>query len=106
MSTAQAARDFGGGGTVPRVGYANRIIIGVVLEYDMHAAALTDRSRMLNGVGDQFVDDECERHCHVSADDERIGIDHKRPRSIRAARCSCDLPAKIDEVAVEHHRSD
>src|SRR6202451_1931346 len=106
MSTPQAVRDFGGGRAVSRIGYANRIMIRVVLKRDMHAAALTDRSRMLDGVGDQFVHDECERHCDVSADDEWIGIDHKRPGSIRAARYGCNLAAKIDEVPVEHHRSD
>src|ERR1700722_3778526 len=106
MPTAQAASDFGGGEAIPRVGYADRIMIRVVLEHDVHVATLTDRSRMLNGVGDQFVDHECERHCHVSADDEWIGLAQKRPRAIGAAGCRCKLPAKINEVAVEHHRSD
>jgi hypothetical protein len=30
---------------------------------------------MLNGVGDQFVHDESERHPYVSVDDQRFGID-------------------------------
>jgi hypothetical protein len=41
----------------------------------VYAAALADWSRMLNGVGHQFVHDECKRHRRISGNDERIGID-------------------------------
>ena len=60
---------------------------------------------MLNGVGNQFVHDECERHCHVSGDNERVGIDDKRPRPIWAARCGCNCLTKINKVTVKRHCS-
>jgi len=71
----------------------------------VHVSAFADRSRMLNGVRDQLIHDECKRHCHVSGDDERIGIDDKRPRPIRAARRSRNVPTEINKVTVQHHRS-
>ena len=60
---------------------------------------------MLNGVGDQFVHDECERNCQVGADDKWIGIDDKRPSPIGTARCSRNLLTKINEVTVKRHGS-
>ena len=60
---------------------------------------------MLNGVGNQFVHDECERHSHVGGDNEWVGIDDQRPRPIWAARCGCDCLTKINKVAVKRHCS-
>jgi hypothetical protein len=60
---------------------------------------------MLNGVGDQFVDDQAKRHRDIRADDERVGVDRQRPGSIGAARCRGDFPAKVDEILVKRDSS-
>ena len=56
---------------------------------------------MLNGVDDEFVHDEFERHCNVGGYDERIGVDDERPRPIGTARCSCNPLTKVDEILVK-----
>ena len=72
----------------------------------MHAPAFARGSGMLNGVGHKFVHDERERNGHVSADDERIGIDYKWPGPVGTARRGRNLLTKVGEVPVKHHRSD
>jgi hypothetical protein len=57
----------------------------------------------LGAPSDQFIHDECERNCHVSGDGKRIGIDDKRPCSIRTAGCNRNLLTKINNVTVKHH---
>jgi hypothetical protein len=96
----QAAGRSAGGRPVPKIGNANRKVISLLLEHDVHAAIFADRSRMLNGVGDQFVHDQGERGRHLSGDSERVGVDDKRPRSIGAARCGRDRLTKIAEVTI------
>ena len=61
---------------------------------------------MLNGIGDQFVHDESERHRHISAYDERIGFDYKRPGPIGTARCSRDRLTKVDEITIKNYGID
>ena len=54
--------DFGGDGTVP---LSSETLIEkfcpVGPQRDAHGVAFAERSRMLNGVGDQFIHDERER---------------------------------------------
>src|SRR5580700_5251620 len=75
----------------------------MVLQRYMYGTAFANRSRMLNGVSDQFVRDKCERHSYVSRDSDWIGINDKRPHLIRAARRSRYLFAKIIDVPVEYY---
>lgn len=103
MASAETVRGLGGGGTGPGVGHADRKFIGVIFERDVHTTAFVERPRMPDGIGDQLVYDERERHGYVGRDDNRMGIDDKRPRPIRAARCSRNLLTEIDEVAVERN---
>ena len=61
---------------------------------------------MLDGVSDQFVDDEAKRYRKIGADQERIGVDCYRPGLVRATRCRCDFPTKVDEIPVKRYRFD
>ena len=58
---------------------------------------------MLDGVGDQFVHDECERDCYVRRNCERFRVDGNWPCPIGTARGRCNLLTKIDEVTVKQH---
>jgi hypothetical protein len=83
---------------VTRVGNAHQKIIYVGLKRDVHASTFARRLRMLNSIGDQFVHDESERHRDVSGNDERIGIDDNRPRSVQTARCGCNSLTKTNII--------
>jgi hypothetical protein len=57
----------------------------VAADYDVYRSSSIDGLRMLNGIREQFVDNECEWYRNVVGYGERNGVDDKRAGLIGTA---------------------